>query len=50
MNTELTEAQRLFINDYCYAGRCWVCGAELEKGQTVCEFVHKVQPAPQEEK
>jgi hypothetical protein len=31
-----------FLNEYCYAGKCWVCGAPLkEKGATVCKGYHR---------
>jgi hypothetical protein len=32
-----SKSMKAFLNDYCYAGICWVCGARLkEKGATVC--------------
>lgn len=41
-NIEPSESMKRFLNDYCYAGKCWVCGALLkEKGATVCDGPHK---------
>lgn len=40
-DTELSDSMKSFLNDYCYAGKCWVCGALLkEKGATVCKGPH----------
>jgi hypothetical protein len=40
-----------FLNDYCYAGICWVCGAPLkEKGAIVCLKHKNDVPTKKEQK
>lgn len=39
-NSQPSEAMKKFLN-YTYSGKCWVCGAQLEKGRTVCFGMHK---------
>jgi hypothetical protein len=50
-HTEPSESMKKFLNDYCYAGICWVCGAPLkEKGAIVCLKHKNDVPTKKEQK